>query len=71
LIFGINYDILLSSFTLLPDEGAVLLQGYGYIALFLLASLAFAGLMLSLPVLLRKLKIVPHKPSAIKPTTVE
>jgi len=48
-----------------------LLQGYGYIALFLLASLAFAGLMLALPVLLRKLKIVPHKPSAIKPTTVE
>jgi NADH-quinone oxidoreductase subunit A len=48
-----------------------LLQGYGYIALFLLLSLAFAGLMLTLPLLLRKFKVIPHKPSAVKSTTVE
>jgi NADH-quinone oxidoreductase subunit A len=48
-----------------------LLQGYGYIALFLLVSLAFAGVMITLPVLLRKLKVIPHKPSAVKSSTVE
>ncbi len=48
-----------------------MLQGYAYIALFLLVSVAFAGLMLTLPVLLRKLKIIPHKPSAMKSSTVE
>jgi len=48
-----------------------LLADYGYIALFLLVSLAFAGLMISLPVLLRRLRIVPHKPSAVKSSTVE
>ncbi len=71
LIYSFYYDILFSSFTILPAEGAVTLQEYGYIALFLLVSLAFAGLMLTLPVLLRKLKVIPHKPSAVKPTTVE
>jgi len=54
-----------------PAEGAVLLQAYGYIALFLLLSLAFAGLMITLPVLLRRFRVVPHKPSAIKSSTVE
>ena len=48
-----------------------MLQGYGYIALFLLVSLAFAGLMITLPVLLRKLKVIPSKPSAVKSSTVE
>jgi NADH-quinone oxidoreductase subunit A len=48
-----------------------LLQGYGYIALFLLVSLGFAGLMITLPVLLRKLKVIPHKPSDVKSSTVE
>jgi len=48
-----------------------LLQGYGYVALFLLVSLAFAGVMITLPVLLRKLKVIPYKPSAVKSSTVE
>ena len=48
-----------------------MLQGYSYIALFLLVSLAFAGLMLTLPVLLRRLRVIPHKPSAVKSSTVE
>lgn len=48
-----------------------MLVDYGYIALFLLVSLAFAGLMVSLPVALRWFKIVPHKPSAVKASTFE
>jgi NADH-quinone oxidoreductase subunit A len=48
-----------------------LLQDYGYIALFLLVSLAFAGLMITMPVLLRRLKVIPYKPSAVKSSTVE
>ncbi len=42
-----------------------------YIALFLLIILAFAGLMLTLPVALRRLKIVPHKPNPAKNATYE
>ena len=48
-----------------------MLQDYGYIALFLLLSIAFAIFMLTLPLLLRKLGVIPHKPSAIKSSTVE
>jgi NADH-quinone oxidoreductase subunit A len=48
-----------------------LLQAFGYIALFLLVSLGFSGLMLTLPVLLRRLKVIPHKPNPIKSSTVE
>ena len=48
-----------------------MLQGYGYIALFLLVSLGFAGLMITLPVLLRKLKVIPSKPNLVKSSTVE
>jgi NADH-quinone oxidoreductase subunit A len=44
---------------------------FGYIALFLLVSLGFAGLMLTLPVLLRWLKIVPYNPNAVKSSTFE
>ncbi len=44
---------------------------FGYIALFLLVSLGFAGLMLTLPVLLRWLKIVPYNPDAVKSSTFE
>ena len=48
-----------------------MLQNYGYIALFLLVSIAFAAFMLTLPLVLRKLKVIPHKPSAVKSSTVE
>jgi NADH-quinone oxidoreductase subunit A len=48
-----------------------LLKDYGYIALFLLVSLGFAGLMVTLPVLLRWFKIVPYKPTAVKSSTFE
>lgn len=48
-----------------------MLQNYGYIALFLLVSLAFSGLMLAMPVLLRRLGVIPYKPSSVKSSTVE
>ncbi|MCL2150122.1 MAG: NADH-quinone oxidoreductase subunit A [Dehalococcoidia bacterium] len=41
------------------------------VALFLLITLAFAGLMLALPVALRRLKIVPHRPNPAKNATYE
>jgi NADH-quinone oxidoreductase subunit A len=43
-----------------------MLQSYGYIALFLITSIAFAALLLFLPVVLRLLKIVSKKPDPIK-----
>ena len=48
-----------------------MIADFGYIALFLLVSLGFAGLMITLPVLLRWLKIVPYNPNAVKSSTFE
>ena len=48
-----------------------MLTGYGYVALFLLISLAFAGLMVTLPVVLRWFKLVPHHPTPTKEETYE
>jgi len=48
-----------------------LITDFGYIALFLLVSLGFAGLMITLPVLLRWLKIVPYNPNQVKSSTFE
>ena len=42
-----------------------------YVALFLVIALGFAGTMITLPVILRLLKIVPHKPNSIKDATYE
>ena len=46
-------------------------EGFLNIALFLLITLAFAGLMVTLPMALRKLKIVPHHPNPAKNATYE
>jgi NADH-quinone oxidoreductase subunit A len=48
-----------------------LLENYGYIALFLLIAILFASLLLLLPVILRRLRIVPKKPNPIKTTAFE
>ena len=48
-----------------------MITDFGYIALFLLVSLGFAGLMITLPVLLRWLKIVPYNPNQVKSSTFE
>lgn len=43
-----------------------MLVSYGYIALFLIIAVGFTLTMILLPVFLRDLKIVPHKPGKVK-----
>jgi NADH-quinone oxidoreductase subunit A len=42
-----------------------------YVALFLVITMGFAATMITLPVILRRLKIVPHKPTPTKNATYE
>ena len=44
---------------------------FGYIGIFLIASLVFAASMVLIPVILRILRIVPRKPNPQKDTTYE
>ena len=44
---------------------------FGYIGIFLIATLAFAASMVLIPVILRLLRIVPRKPNPQKDTTYE
>jgi len=48
-----------------------LLANYGYIGLFLIVAIFFAVSTLLLPVFLRFIGIVPHKPNPIKNSTYE
>jgi len=48
-----------------------LLGNFGYIGIFLVAALGFATLMVLLPSLLRRLRIVPRKPTPVKTSTYE
>lgn len=48
-----------------------MLAEYGYIGLFLVVALLFAAVALFLPVILRFIRIVPHKPNPIKSSTFE
>jgi NADH-quinone oxidoreductase subunit A len=48
-----------------------LLAEYGYIGLFLVVAILFAAVALFLPVILRFIRIVPHKPNPIKNSTFE
>ena len=48
-----------------------MLEGFGYIALFLIVAILFASLLVVLPVLLRLLHIVPRKPNPVKATPFE
>jgi NADH-quinone oxidoreductase subunit A len=48
-----------------------LLENFGYIALFSVAAILFASLLVVLPVILRLLKIVPRKPNPTKYTPFE
>jgi NADH:ubiquinone oxidoreductase subunit 3 (subunit A) len=48
-----------------------LLHGFLYVALFPAFDPGFAGLILVLPGMLRRLKIVPHQPTATKNATYE
>ena len=48
-----------------------MLANYGYIGLFLIVAIFFAVSTLSLPILLRFIRIVPRKPNPIKSSTYE
>ncbi len=48
-----------------------MLANYGYIGLFLVVAVAFAAIMVLIPVLLRFIRIVPHKPNPVKNATYE
>jgi NADH-quinone oxidoreductase subunit A len=47
------------------------LTNYGYIGLFLVVAVAFAAIIILLPVFLRFIGIVPHKPNPVKNATYE
>jgi len=56
----------------LPSRGEKqLLANYGYIGLFLVVAIFFAVTTLLLPLTLRFIRIVPHKPNPIKSSTFE
>jgi NADH-quinone oxidoreductase subunit A len=46
-------------------------EAFLYVALFLIITTGFAATMITLPVILRRLKIVPHKPTSVKNDTYE
>ena len=48
-----------------------MLANYGYIGLFLIVALLFTVTTLIIPITLRFLKIIPHKPSPAKSSTFE
>ena len=48
-----------------------MLGNFGYIGIFLIAALGFTSLMVLLPLLLRRLRIVPRKPNPLKSSTYE
>jgi len=48
-----------------------LLTNFGYIGMYLVAAILFTLLMLTIPILLKLIKIVPHNPSASKSSTFE
>jgi len=43
-----------------------LLESFGFIGLYIIVAIAFAALMVILPVVFRYLKVVPHHPSKVK-----
>ena len=48
-----------------------MLDDFGYIGIFLLAALLFTFTMITLPILLRRFRIVPKKPNPVKSSTYE
>ena len=48
-----------------------MLVNYGYVGLFLAVAVILAFIIILLPVLLRFIRIVPHKPSPVKNSTYE
>ncbi|MBN2076269.1 MAG: NADH-quinone oxidoreductase subunit A [Dehalococcoidales bacterium] len=48
-----------------------MLDNYGYIGLYIFFSICFATLIVIIPLILRLIKVVPHKPNALKLLTFE
>ena len=48
-----------------------MIANYGYIGLFVIVAIFFTATMMLIPVVLRFLKVVPHKPNPIKNATYE
>ena len=48
-----------------------MLENYGYIALFLTIAVLFSSFLVVLPLILRLLKITPHKPNPVKSSAFE
>ena len=48
-----------------------MLADYGYIGLFVIVAILFSLLMLVIPIILKLLKVNPHKPNPIKNSTFE
>jgi NADH-quinone oxidoreductase subunit A len=48
-----------------------LLENYGYIALYIIFSIFLACFIVIIPIILRYLKVVPHKPNPLKLLTFE
>ena len=48
-----------------------MIANYGYIGLFVIVAIIFTATMILIPVVLRFLKVVPHKPNPIKNSTYE
>ena len=48
-----------------------MLANYGYIGLYLIAAVLFTLLMVTIPIVCRFLKVVPHHPNPVKDATFE
>ncbi|MBI2860140.1 MAG: NADH-quinone oxidoreductase subunit A [Chloroflexi bacterium] len=48
-----------------------MLQDYGYIALFVVAAVLFSLVAITIPVILRFIKVIPSKPDPVKLSTYE
>lgn len=48
-----------------------MLETFGFIGLYIIVAVAFAAIMILLPVLFRYLKVVPHHPNPVKNSTFE
>ncbi len=48
-----------------------MLENFGYIGIFLVAAVLFAVSLITLPLLLRRFRIVPKKPNPVKSSTYE
>jgi NADH-quinone oxidoreductase subunit A len=51
--------------------GCLLLEDFGFVGLFIIVAILFSAMMVVLPLLLRRLGLVPHHPNAVKTAPFE